>query len=102
MGKIRLDVPHSLPKADAKQRVEKLLSYWAQKYGVAASWSGDSAKLSGKVMGISLAADLEVREGRVDADATDPGFLFREKAKKYLTDKFNHYLDPKKSLADLE
>lgn len=102
MGKIKLDIPHTLAKGEAKQRVEKLLGYWSNKYGVSAHWSGDSAKLSGKVMGISLSADLEVREGKVDGEATDPGFLFRDKAKKYLTEKFARYLDPKKSLADLD
>jgi len=94
MGTIRLDIPHTLSKDEAKQRVEKLLGYWSHKYGVSTRWAGDAAKLSGKVMGISLAADLTVREGKVDGEATDPGFLFREKAKKYLTEKFAHYLDP--------
>ncbi|HEY8212206.1 MAG TPA: polyhydroxyalkanoic acid system family protein [Myxococcaceae bacterium] len=102
MGKIKLDIPHSLPKGEAKQRVEKLVSYWSNKYGVSAQWSGDAAKLSGKVLGISLAADLEVREGKVDGEATDPGFLFRDKAKKYLTEKFARYLDPKKTLGQLD
>lgn len=101
MGTIRLDIPHTLPKDEAKQRVEKLLGYWSHKYGVATQWAGDVAKLSGKVMGISLAADLTVRDGKVDGEATDPGFLFREKAKKYLTEKFAHYLDPKTPLDKL-
>ncbi len=102
MAKIKLDIPHTLDKAEARQRVEKLLSYWANKHGVAVQWMGDVAKLSGKVMGIQLAADLQVKDGRVDGDATDPGFLFREKAKKYLTEKFAHYLDPKKPLGELD
>ncbi|HVE83813.1 MAG TPA: polyhydroxyalkanoic acid system family protein [Myxococcales bacterium] len=94
MGKLKFDISHTLPRAEARQRVEKLLSYWATKYGVTSQWSGDGAKLSGKVLGIQLAADLEVREGKVDGEATDPGFLFRDKARKYLTEKFTHYLDP--------
>jgi len=101
-NKIRLDIPHTLPRDQAKQRVEKLLGHWSRKYGVSTQWSGDEAKLSGKVMGISLAADLKVQDGKVDGEATDPGFLFREKAKKYLTEKFAHYLDPKTPLEKLE
>jgi hypothetical protein len=101
MGKIKLDIPHTLAKSEAKLRVEKLLGYWSNKYGVSTHWSGDAAKLSGKVMGISLAADLQVLDGKVDGEATDPGFLFRDKAKKYLTEKFAHYLDPKKTLGEL-
>ena len=102
MGKMKLDIPHTLDKAEAKQRVEKLLGYWSNKYGVTAQWAGDAAKLSGKVMGIQLSADLEVRDGRVDGEASDPGFLFREKAKRYLTEKFSHYLDPNRPLGDLD
>jgi hypothetical protein len=102
MGKIRLDIPHSLSKEQAKERMEKLLAYWANKYGVSTQWTGDAAKLSGKVMGLSLAADLKVHEGKVDGEATDPGFLFRDKAKKYLTDKLGHYLNPRNPVDELD
>ena len=102
MSKIRLDIPHSLSKDQARARVEKLLTYWSTKYGVATEWKGDAARLSGKVMGLSLAADLQVRDGKVDGEATDPGFLFRDKAKKYLTEKFAHYLNPKNPVDELD
>jgi putative polyhydroxyalkanoic acid system protein len=102
MSKIRLDIPHSLSKDQAKQRMEKLLTYWATKYGVATSWSGDAAKLSGTVLGLSLAADLKVHDKKVDGEATDPGFLFRERAKKYLLEKFAHYLNPRNPIDELE
>ncbi|HZN91737.1 MAG TPA: polyhydroxyalkanoic acid system family protein [Myxococcales bacterium] len=102
MGKIRLDIPHTLDKAEARQRVEKLLGYWSKKYGLTAEWAGDSARLSGKVMGISLDADLAVHDGKVDGEATDPGFLLRDQAKKYLTQKLGHYLDPGQPLGELD
>lgn len=101
MGKMRFEVSHTLNKEDARARVEKLFRYWANKYGAQATWNGHRATLSGKVMGLSIDADVEIQESRVAADATDPGFLFREKAKKYLTEKFNHYLDPKTQLTAL-
>lgn len=102
MGRLKFDVPHTLAKGEAKQRVEKLLGYWSHKYGVATQWAGDAARLSGKVMGISLDADLKVSDASVDGEATDPGFLLREKARKYLTEKFRDYLDPSKSISDLK
>jgi hypothetical protein len=43
-----------------------------------------------------------VAEGKVGGEATDPGFLFREKAKQYLTEKFEYYLDPAFSLEELQ
>jgi len=94
---LKLDVPHPLPKEEARKRVAGLVDYWAGKYGVKVDWSGDKAKLSGKVMGIQLDANLEVTDKRVSGEATDPGLLFRDKAKKYLTQKLTEALDPKKS-----
>jgi hypothetical protein len=94
MGMMKFEVPHQLSRDEAKKRVGQLLDYWAQKYGVKSSWSGDRATINGKAMGLTINADLTVAEGKVGGEATDPGFLFREKAKKYLTQKFNAYLDP--------
>jgi hypothetical protein len=94
MGTVKLEVSHTLSKDEAKQRVTKLLEYWSGKYGVKADWSGDAAKMAGKVMGISLSADLEIHANKISGEATDPGFLLRERATKYLRDKLARYLDP--------
>jgi hypothetical protein len=99
---LKFGVPHSLPREQARQRVEKLVSYWSAKYGLKAAWSGDSATLSGKAMGISLQARLEVRDGGVEGEATDPGFLLRDRARKYLAQKFGDYLDPSTPLTALK
>jgi hypothetical protein len=86
-------VPHALTKEEAKKRTEALLLYWANKYGVQTTWNGDSVSLSGKVMGMTLAGTLAVSDDRVGGEATDPGLLFRDKARKYLTRKFTACLD---------
>src|SRR5688572_11945737 len=101
MGMLKFDVPHSLPKAEAKKRVEALLAYWNKKYGVTAQWSGDQAKLAGKAMGISIDANLEITDSRVGGEAPDPGMLLRGQAQKYLTRKFSSFLDPGRSLEQL-
>jgi hypothetical protein len=98
---LSFEVPHSLSKDEARQRMERLIGYWGTKYGVKAQWAGDQATLSGKVMGITLNATLQVGDQKVGGEASDPGLLFRGQAKKYLTHKFTHYLDPKKQLAEL-
>lgn len=94
MGMMKFEVPHSLSKDEARKRVGELLTYWSDKYGIQSTWAGDKAHVQGKAMGISINADLEVSERGVGGEATDPGFLFRDKAKKYLTQKFSDYLDP--------
>jgi hypothetical protein len=92
MGMLRFEVGHSLPKDEARRRTEALLRYWSQKYGLQAQWKGDSATLEGKVMGLTLHGALSVSEAKVDGEATDPGLLLRDRARKYLTRKFTAYL----------
>ena len=98
---IEFHVDHSLPRAEARARIEKLTRAWAR-HGVKSTWNGDEAKLDGKVMGIHLVATLRVTDSRVGGEATDPGMLLRGTAKKYLTEKFAKYLDPGTSLVDLD
>jgi hypothetical protein len=95
MATMKFDVPHSLPKEEAKKRLEQLIAYWANKYGVKSQWAGDSATVTGKVMGISLDANLQVKDGVVVGEGTDPGMLLRSKAKQYITGKVGAFLDPK-------
>lgn len=97
MGTMKFDVPHSLPKEEAKKRLEQLVSYWGNKYGVRSQWNGDSATISGKVMGISLDASFEVRDGLIAGEGTDPGMLLRSKAKQYIQTKVGAFLDPNQS-----
>lgn len=94
-------VNHSLPRAEARARIEKLTQAWSR-HGISSSWNGDEAKLDGKVMGIHLVATLRVTDTQVGGEASDPGMLLRGQARKYLTDKFARYLDPKVPLAELE
>ncbi len=93
-------VSHALPRSEARARIEKLTEAWSR-HGVQSKWKGDEAELDGKVMGMHLVATLKVTDSQVGGEATDPGMLLRGQAKKYLTEKFAHYLDPKKALADL-
>jgi hypothetical protein len=94
-------VSHSLPRAEARARIEKLTSAWSR-HGVQSTWKGDEAQLDGKVLGMHLVATLRVTDSQVGGEATDPGMLLRGKAKKYLTEKFEKYLDPATALADLD
>ncbi|MFT3836544.1 MAG: polyhydroxyalkanoic acid system family protein [Myxococcaceae bacterium] len=101
MGMLSLDIPHSLAPEEAKKRVEALFKYWGDKYGVKSSWAGDVATYAGKVMGVSIEGKLTVHPKKVGGEATDPGFLLRGQAKKYLERKFGDYLNPNKKLEDL-
>ncbi len=102
MAMLKFEVPSSLPVAEAKQRVEALLSYWQRKYGVASSWAGEKAQMKGKAMGVAIDGWLDVLGTKISGEAADPGFLLRGQAKKYLERKFAEYLDPTKTLADIK
>ena len=102
MGTMKFEVSHSLPKDEAKQGVEQLLQYWGTRYGVKSDWSGDGAKLNGKVMGINLDASFVITDKAIQGEGTDPGLLLRGQAKAYLQKKFGAVLDPSKSLADVK
>jgi hypothetical protein len=102
MGTIKLDVPHSLSDEDAKARIVALLDYWSRKYSVKSSWVGDKVTFKGTVMGITFDGHFSCVGKKVGGEATDPGMLLRGQATKYLTRKFNDYLDPKKTLAQVQ
>lgn len=102
MANLKFEVPHSLSREEAKKRVEALLEAWGRKYGMQTQWAGDSAQVAGKAMGIRIDARLEVGEKAVGGEGPDPGMLLRGQAQKYLTRKFADYLNPSKSLADLD
>ena len=101
MKKLKFEVPNTLPVDEAKKRVEALLGYWGKKYGVKSSWTGHSATMAGKAMGVAIDGGLEVHPTRIAGEASDPGMLLRGQAQKYLTRKFGEYLDPSRSIDEL-
>jgi len=52
-------------------------------------------------MGVQLEADIHILENKVSGCATDPGFLLRGAAHKYLTKKMAEYLNPKQPLEEI-
>ena len=101
MGFIKFEVPNSLPVEDAKKRVEALLAYWNRKYGVTSAWTGVSATMKGKAVGVTIDGKLMVEAKRIAGEASDPGMLLRGQAQKYLVRKFAEYLDPTRTLEAL-
>ncbi len=99
---MKFQQPHSLAKDEARRRVEKLTRHWQQKHGVNVTWDGDAAHLVGTVNGITFDASVVVSERQVDAEGSDPGILVRAMATAYFKRKLATYLDPKKSIEDLD
>jgi hypothetical protein len=92
-GMLQIHVTHSLPRADAHKRIEKLVLYWG-KFGIQGAWDGDSAKLSGAPLGVEVKAEVQVADQSVDGTVKDPGPLLRDRAVGYVQWKVARYLDP--------
>jgi len=52
-------------------------------------------------MGVNLEAEICILENKISGSATDPGFLLRKPAHKYLTKKMAEYLDPSQKLEEI-
>jgi hypothetical protein len=93
-SKMVFKAPHHFSRAEAKMRVQQLLDYWAQRFGVRTNWDGDSAHIRGKVAGVEVDGYLVVNELEVDGEAADPGFPMAGSARNYIQKKLQKYLHP--------
>lgn len=91
---VEIEADHTLSRKDARIRVEQLLDYWCQRFGVERAWTGDVAHIHGFIMGVSIDAELVVDEKRVLASARDPGLFLRDAAMQYVAKKLRKYLHP--------
>lgn len=92
-GMLQIRVAHSLARADAHKRMEKLVRYWG-KFGIQGEWEGDSARLTGTPLGVEVKADVQVADQSVHGTVKDPGSLLRDRALGYVQWKVARYLDP--------
>jgi hypothetical protein len=101
MGNLTLEVPHSLRQEEAQQRITALVDYWHRRYGFQRTWAGTECQLHGSFMGVQLKAEICILEDKISGTATDPGFLLRKPAHKYLTQKMAEYLNPRQQLEEI-
>ncbi len=76
---MQVTVNHSLPTAEAKQRVEKFSEHLKQQFpndasNITQTWDGDTCTVSGKVKGISFTCTLHVSDADVTANGDLPFF----------------------------
>ena len=91
-----IDFKHSLSVDEAKARVRALGEYLTNKHGIGVTWDGGNttASVNGKYMVVSIRGSVTFQDGNVHFDGEDPGFLWRGKAKSYLTEKLEKYMNP--------
>lgn len=91
---MHIDFPHRLSPDEARIRLQALGEYLRNKHGISVTWSGDEARIQGRYLVVSIPGTVRVEPDRVVFDGKDPGLLWRNKARDYLTHKLGRYLDP--------
>ena len=79
---ITLTFPHSLPRLEARQRVERALSQLEQQLTQVKvmqfrqNWQGDRLTFLARLVGQEVSGHVEVSEQTVTVDVALPGFLW--------------------------
>lgn len=87
-------VVHAFTVSDAHARIQQMLDYWHQRFGVETKWEGECAFVSGKVWGVDFRAKFDILDGVVNAESTDPGPILRGRINDYTVKKLKKYLSP--------
>jgi hypothetical protein len=85
---------HSYSRDEARERLQLFLDYLYRAHGIQRAWQGDTARVQGRVWGVSFEAKVHVLDDRVEGQASDPGFLLRRVAVEYVNAKLRKYLHP--------
>ena len=91
----------TMSKDDAKLRLQALGEYLQSKHGIAVVWTGETATVKGKYMIVGIDGALKFEGTKAVFEGKDPGMLWRGKAKDYLHNKLQTYLNPQTKLEDL-
>jgi hypothetical protein len=93
---MNIDFKHGLQSDEAKARVRALGEYLENRHGIRVTWdeANELATVNGKYMVVNIRGSVKFAPGLVHFEGEDPGFLLRGKAKSYLTEKLEKYMDP--------
>jgi Putative polyhydroxyalkanoic acid system protein (PHA_gran_rgn) len=99
---VELEQTHSFAIDEARERVRALADYLHNKHGMAVQWSDpDTLTLRGKYTVVTIDTEVRVEPTRVRVTGKDPGLLWRVPAKKYVSNKLEHYLSAAQAVGNL-
>jgi hypothetical protein len=99
---MKLEKDHAFTRDEAVARIRALTDYWDTKHGTSTTWSGNSARITGKVKGVSFDGHFSVEERRLLADVKVGFFAEMIGGKAYVERKVDDYLNPGNSLESLQ
>lgn len=99
---MKLNHPHSLPQEEAQARVAALCLYWDTKYGTRTQWTGNQAKITGKVRGFKFNGTFSVEPTCLAASVKVSLLAEKIGGSAYVKRKVALYLDPAVPLESLQ
>jgi hypothetical protein len=94
-----IQVEHTLPKPDARHRIEELIERLREEYKhelqhLVVDWTDDTAHIKLQIRGYSSAGTLQIKDGVVDLDFYVPFLLqvFGKKIKSVIHDRVQESL----------
>lgn len=99
---MKIQHPHTHSEEDATARMKSLCLYWDTKYGTQTTWTGNQARIKGRVRGIKFDGTFTVEQRQLKGDIK-VGFLAeRIGGRGYVERKLAQYFDPNTSLESLQ
>ncbi len=94
--------PYEMPREEAVQRVRALTDYWDARYGTRTEWQGHRGRIKGKGLGISFDATFTINSEIMVGEMKVSFLAVKMGGRQYLKRKLDEYLDPGKSLEELQ
>ncbi|MGE5183827.1 MAG: polyhydroxyalkanoic acid system family protein [Acidobacteriota bacterium] len=99
---MEIDYPYTLSDDEARARLDLLSKYLSNRHGIHVTWLDQSrAKFNGRYLVVKIDGELTLGNGHARFKGEDPGFLWRGRAKDYISGKLAKYLDPKAAISEL-
>jgi hypothetical protein len=96
-----LSYPHAFDDSEARARIKALTDYWSSRYAMEGAWQGERFRIAGKTKGIRFEATFTMAPRRVEVQVKVP-LIARRIGREYVDRKLQDYLDPGKTLAQLQ
>lgn len=99
---MKLERTFGFSEEEAVARVRALTDYWDTRHGTRTVWQGNTARINGKVKGISFDGNFRFEGNRLLADVK-VGFLAEKiGGRAYVERKLDDYLNPGNTLESLQ
>jgi len=98
---MKLDRTHSFSQEEAVARVRALTDYWDTRHGTHTDWQGSTARIKGKVKGLSFDGTFSIDERHLVAEVKVGLLAEALGGRGYVERKLTDYLDPARTLEEL-